>query len=502
MPEGGPSAPDEPLRRALVATGAIGSTTRQLSSRLDWSEEELGPVLDRLERRGKVLRLGRGLWVLSDFADLTSRAGFIEPAEYAERLADENGVRLGEYRGPITFSDNTELPVHRWWPYVQGFSANFVGSVLAGAALPAGSTVVDPFAGSGTTLVEARRAGLRGVGRELLPPAALAARVKTRFELAPFDLAAGARRLMRSARRAAPGPVPFLRETARHFRAAVLRDLLRIRDRLPPEGTRVADALRIAFARTLIPVSRLRRSPCLGYGRPDAEASHDVFAELNRAVQVMQADLASLRTEAHRWGPPASVVCGDARQLRLPAGKVALAITSPPYVSGMDYVNNYKIDLAWLGYARSYADLRALRTRLVACDNLGRGDVAGHLQTEDAPDPWLREILRAIRANVARKGTYRRNDVHGVVKRYFLDLLPVLRAVHRGLRPQGRLVLVVGDSLLAGTYVPADLLLARLGAAIGFRIASVDVARIRRSGQRRSFQLRETVVTLEKPSRT
>ncbi|MCI4331320.1 MAG: class I SAM-dependent methyltransferase, partial [Thermoplasmata archaeon] len=171
----------------------------------------------------------------------------------------------------------------------------------------------------------------------------------------------------------------------------------------------------------------------------------------------------------------------------------------PPYVNGMDYVMNYKLDLAWLGYARGYADLARLRSTMVACDNLPRRETTRYLSTRSTPDPWLPEILERIRRNVDRKQTYRRNDAHGIVHRYFADLVPVLRNVHRALRPGGRFVLVVGDSLLAGTYVPGDLLLARIGARLGFRIASVDVARERRSGQRRSFRLRESIITLEKP---
>jgi hypothetical protein len=88
--------------------------------------------------------------------------------------------------------------------------------------------------------------------------------------------------------------------------------------------------------------------------------------------------------------------------------------------------------------------------------------------------------------------------MHAVVHRYFADLVPVLVRVRRALRPGGRFVLVVGDSLLAGTYIPGDLLLARIAARHGFEIVSVDVARSRRSGQRRSFSLRESVVTLRR----
>ena len=162
---------------------------------------------------------------------------------------------------------------------------------------------------------------------------------------------------------------------------------------------------------------------------------------------------------------------------------------------------NYKLDLAWLGYASSYAELSQLRTTQVSCDNLRRDEAARYLAIDPAGDPWLKEILGSIERNVRTKGSYRRQDVHGIVNRYFADLRPVLAGVYHALTPGGRFVLVIGDSLLAGTYVPGDLLVARQGAELGFEVASVEVARTRRSGQRRSFRLRESIVTLVKPHR-
>jgi hypothetical protein len=492
---------DGDLRDALGESGAVGATVRQLAARLDDRPDRVERALSGLEVRGDVLRLGRGLYVLRAFEHLEERADFVDPQSFVERFSRENGIELGRSGGPITFRSNEALPIHRWWPYVQGYSAEFVQGVLRAADLRPGASVLDPFAGSGTTLVEARRSGARALGSELLAPAVLAARVKTHFELPPERLRSAAHRLIARARRRRAGSPPFLRETARQFDPDALAELTRLRDALPAEGGRLGGALRLAFGRILIPSSRLHRSPCLGYDRRYRADGSGPFERFLAAVDEMADDLTTLRAERSTWGPSAVVREGDARTVAWPRGSVDLAVTSPPYVNGMDYVMNYKVDLAWMGYARSYSDLARLRSAEVACDNLPRAETAPYLGVVRTPDPWLEEILPQIRTNVERKGSYRRADVHAVVHRYFADLVPVLTRVREALAPGGRFVLVVGDSLLAGTYVPGDLLTARIGASVGFRIRAVEVARARRSGQRRSFVLRESVVTLERPRR-
>ena len=323
--------------------------------------------------------------------------------------------------------------------------------------------------------------------------------MKTNFETDPRALVRGGDRVLRRAERRSAGALPFLRETRRQFAPEALRDLTRLRDALPPEGDPLDDALRLAFGRILIPSSRLHRSPCLGYGKRTVENEVAPFERFRAAIDEMAADLRDLGVDHPRWGPASEVALRDARTGGWPSRSVELAVTSPPYVNGMDYVMNYKVDLAWLGYAHSYGDLVALRRAQVACDNLPRREAAPYLDTSAVTDAWLTEILPRIRENLARKRTYRRDDMHAVVHRYFADLKPVLAGVYRSLVPGGRFVVVVGDSLLAGAYVPGDLLLARLGADEGFRIVSVEVARRRRSGQRRSFELRESIVTLERP---
>jgi hypothetical protein len=64
-----------------------------------------------------------------------------------------------------TFIDNMKLPVHRWFKYTAGFSAEWVKSVIREYAKP-DSMILDPFAGSGTTLVAANELNIPSIGYE------------------------------------------------------------------------------------------------------------------------------------------------------------------------------------------------------------------------------------------------------------------------------------------------------------------------------------------------
>ena len=76
-------------------------------------------------------------------------------------------------------AENKHAPLHRWVPWIAGFSSSFVADVFdhyLGEATEA--TVLDPFAGVGTTLVEAQLRGWRSVGFEVNAYAALACHAK------------------------------------------------------------------------------------------------------------------------------------------------------------------------------------------------------------------------------------------------------------------------------------------------------------------------------------
>lgn len=83
----------------------------------------------------------------------------------------------GSFFSDPSFATNKVLPIHRWVPWIAGFSSSFVSDILRSFLQDTG-VVLDPFCGVGTTLVEAMLLGHQAVGFEINPYAALACRVK------------------------------------------------------------------------------------------------------------------------------------------------------------------------------------------------------------------------------------------------------------------------------------------------------------------------------------
>jgi DNA modification methylase len=490
------------LDTSITNAGLMGITAKQLAIATNQSLDKVEEELTRLSSTKQVSRVGRGLWVTRDFAESPNmESAFRGPAWYSAQFSRQFGLKIGSYSGEIQFNPNEKIRVHRWWPYVQGFSAAFVERTCHEYGFGRGATVLDPFCGSGTVPVVARTIGARGIGTELMPIAAFVARAKQNWTVGPEAFFRSSRSVLKAVATAKPSQVPFLKETRRQFRPEILDTLLRLKTAIwRTQDERVATALRLCFASILIDCSNLKRAPCLGYTKKLGLTADTPLHLFERATTQMYGDLKTLQLDRSSWGPEAKIVEADSRLAKLPARSVDIAITSPPYVNGMDYVMNYKIELAWLDFAKSYEDLQRLKSTMVACDNVSHSVIDQHKPgSAVGEDRWLAYILKTVTQNIELKTVYRRDDMPGIVTKYFDDLCPVIANVLLALKPGGRFVVVNGDSMIAGTYVPGDLIFARLAAVLGFEVESLDVARVRRSGQRRDFLLRETILTLRKP---
>lgn len=426
----------------------------------------------------------------------------IDSISYLEEL----GIEIVESKQPIQFTPNFGEHVHRWAPYIQGFSASFVQSVLDQYKEDYHSPVVlDPFAGCGTVLVQSKLNGHKSVGTELNPLLQFIADAKVNsWDVNPELLLKFYSSIPRNVRT----PAPDFLKSENQFNKEVLRNLEFLKggiDSIPAktkEQKKARNLILLAFSAILIDCSNLKRTPCLGYWRNKTVPDDAPWTLMERKIKEVYNDLMILQKNYKKNIKTNSKVHLANAMEHVHEDHFDLIITSPPYMNGLDYVMNYKIEMAWLGFTKELKDAKKVKDNLVVCDNVSKGLIREFAQADSKyANEWLEDIKSSIETNIVRRGNYRRLDMPHIVHKYFDDMYKVMDKVAQSLNPNGRFVLVVGDSLIADVYVPTDLLLARIGNELGLDIEKIEKARNRFSGQIRNYKLRETIITLKKTSK-
>ncbi|HEV2120559.1 MAG TPA: hypothetical protein VGS11_10735 [Candidatus Bathyarchaeia archaeon] len=491
--------PQSLVLKALEEAGSIGMAPRQIGIKVGLPTQEVQVLLDRTKEKGTASMIGRNLWILSKNADIGLQFGFKTSDSYLKEFERQFKTKLVRYGGKITFTENGDKRIHGWSPCVQGFSSSFVSQFLKQFGLGKESWVADQYVGSGTVAVCAKMKGINSIGLDLNPLMTFMAKSKLAWETDIEHLFDSGIELLARVRDTEPSKdLPFLTETERQFDPPILKNLLKMRAALSklPEG-KTTRMLWFAFGSILVDSSRLWRAPGLGYTTkhlPPNAPQIFFSAKLKQMVE----DLHYVQAFRERWGET-KILTADARTYEFEPNSMDASIQSPPYSNGIDYVINYKIEAAWLNILNSYEDMAKLRDKMVVCDNVSRG-VIEEFRSEKGrvEDEWLTEIVATIGANLERKKIARRPDMHQVIRKYFEDLYPSLEQVHRGLKKKAPLVMVLGDSLISGVYIPTDMIVARMAKKVGFRLQAFELARRRRSGQWRDFILRETILVLAK----
>ncbi len=395
--------------------------------------------------------------------------------------------------GDTAFTRNRAEPLHRWVPWIAGFSSAFVGSVLEAASDrdPADTLVLDPFAGVGTTLVEAMGRGHDAVGFEINPYAALVCRTKTNcltYDLAPFERAVRMFREQEDSRVPSSRPPREFVSRAPFFSPAVERKMLRVLDFIA--GLRedwLRDAFRVALGAVMVGFSNYSYEPSLGRrasaGRDDI-LDADVAGIVASKLDEMLADMAQAQLRAAALGrKPKATVFADSfltHHNQVGAGTVDILITSPPYLNNYHYVRNTRPHLFWLGLVEKRAQLAEMERA-----NFGKfwqTVRAGPRIELEAQCEGLDEALEDLRGRNPEKGIYGGSGWANYAAAYFNDCLAFCRAARRVMRAGGTAVVVIGNNILQGIEFQTDRILAQIAEGCGFDTVALHRVRTKRTG--------------------
>ena len=387
--------------------------------------------------------------------------------------------------------------MHRWVPWIAGFSRDFVQDALARYLPGTGPGIVlDPFAGVGTTLIEADLVGHTAIGFEINPYAVFAARTKlAAHRLEPAGLRAAIEEFedfMEEAARTgrAPKAVPpaAFRTRAPFYSPAVERKVLLAFDFMATLETSLATLFRLAFAATMVGYSNYSYEPSLGrkasVGRPDVE-DDDVAGAIAAKLQQMVDDAAwyrDSRTQPERDDGQIFERSFFDGYTAVEEGSVGLLVTSPPYLNNYHYNRNTRPHVYWLGFCSSPSDLKRLEELNVGTYWQNARDAARVDLDPSIDDDEIRKAIVAVRERNPEKGIYGGNGWANYAARYFNDCARFLDGAAWCLRPGATALVVIGNSILQGVPIPTDRFLSAIAEARGFEVAAIHVPRQTRVG--------------------
>ncbi|MBI5772324.1 MAG: DNA methyltransferase [Verrucomicrobia bacterium] len=428
---------------------------------------------------------------------------------------------------PAQHNDSNRLeladrPAHDWYRFILSFPPHLVRQYIERFGLGADANVLDPFCGTGTTIVECQKLGLHGIGIEAHPMAYFASTTKIDWSPDPDQLelaAAGiAERTLDALEREGiiDDPQPcLLRETPpaiqlRHLPVDAAKLLLTdCISTLPLHKTLVLlDAInaspcfgahfRLALARALVTtISNLHFGPEVGVG-PAKDDAPVVSTWLTRVCQ-MAHDIRLLKSLPK---VSARVLHADARiaPALLEPASIDTVITSPPYPNEKDYTRTTRLESVILGFFRDRATLRDLKRTMLRSNTRGvyKGDdddrwVAQHPEIER-----LAIEIERRRIEMGKTSGFERLYAR-VTKLYFGGMAKHLAELRPLLRPGAQLAYVVGDQAsYLRVMIRTGQLLGSIAEQLGYEVTALDLFRTRLATATRE-QLREEVLVLRWP---
>lgn len=155
--------------------------------------------------------------------------------------------------------------------------------------------------------------------------------------------------------------------------------------------------------------------------------------------------------------PQATVWKCDARQLPFKSQSIDMVITSPPYLNAIDYLRGHKLSLVWMGY--SVSNIRVLRS-----GNIG-SELSSGVYQSDIIEETMKRMGDIDKLEQRKKG---------MLRRYVNDMFLVISQIQRVLKPAGAAVFVIGDSSIGGVFIQNSEALIHLGKQCGLRLIAKE----------------------------
>lgn len=308
----------------------------------------------------------------------------------------------------VQYQFKTGYATHGLFPYRGKFHPQLIKAIMNIIQLPKDGIVLDSMTGSGTVNIEAGIIGVNSIGLEMSPFCVLMGRAKV------FMLDVDVEKLDEYS-----NDIPSLYD--RYVKNNAVKDLFDFYELESPIPSKVS--VDEKFDELFL----LAYLDAMGYARRRTNQSVEKLfpVVVHRYLQAIR-NFASVRDELRLELGKADVRIGDARKLDLKDNSVDGIITSPPYSFAIDYVENDRPQLEYLGVSPE-----TLKSRMIG--------LLGKTREER-------------------------------VRHYFDDMKMVIMEFQRVLKPGRCCVIVIGSNEIQTGGIRHEVEIEKFGKECGFRL--------------------------------
>ncbi|MGH7495520.1 MAG: DNA methyltransferase [bacterium] len=375
-----------------------------------------------------------------------------------------------------SFIDNMALPIHRWFRYSAGFSAEWVESLIRDWRLNSSGLILDPFAGSGTVMIAAGNSGVPSVGIEAHPFVARIAQIKLRWNVSLSSFCEKRKALLEHSKRLKAVPTNYPQLILDSFSMDCLKFLHRLKISWGEldDGSPESELLWLAITTILRPTSHAGTAQWqyILPKKTKKNVAHPLTAFVQQ-TQIMETDLSWITSKTRE--SQATILCSDARQCdQLKPSSVDVVITSPPYANNYDYADAVRFEMTFWGEVQGWGDLHdKVRKYLIVSSSQHASKEQLTLEkvlTAEQLIPIRHELEPVTRQlELARLQHGGKKHYHTMVAAYFRDLAAVWSSLRKVCKTGSNLCWIIGDSAPYGIYCPVDQWLGKLALANGFK---------------------------------
>jgi len=389
--------------------------------------------------------------------------------------------------------------LHDWYAYLEGYSSEFVRSVLS-TYLPDAKRIIEPFAGVGTTPLTLAIDGIESFYCEINPAmrrvintkVKVAALPKSKKEKLSSELIELANNLEAAVKESESDEK--LKETyhsafskSEFFTTDVFKNILKLRtfnNILTSENPLLGESLQVAVISKLVECSLLKRAGDVRY-KTEKELSKglpDLLSSIKAQLEIMADDC--LRCPKSK-STPKLLATNSKKLLNLEPLEADGVITSPPYLNGTNYFRNTKLELWYMGDIVDSKSLRGFRDEVVTS---GINDVTKN------KGQHVHASVKSVFEDLEENSYDSR--ISKMVAGYFEEMGYVLGGLSRHLKLNGVACIDIGDSVYGGIHVPTHTILSEIASDYGFK--TLDIVTLRERRSRDQTLLSQSLIILKK----